>query len=50
MQLNTVLLLSGGATQALQLLAALSLLILLHEFGHFFFARLFKTRVEKFYL
>lgn len=50
MQLNTVLLMSGGATQALQLLAALSLLILLHEFGHFFFARLFKTRVEKFYL
>lgn len=36
--------------QALQLIAALSLLILLHEFGHFFFARLFKTRVEKFYL
>lgn len=41
---------SGGAVQALQLIGALSLLILLHEFGHFFFARLFKTRVEKFYL
>lgn len=50
MQLNTILLMSGGAIQALQLFAALSLLILLHEFGHFFFARLFKTRVEKFYL
>src|SRR4051812_46490392 len=50
MHLNTVLLMSGGLVQALQLLAALSLLILLHEFGHFFFARLFKTRVEKFYL
>jgi regulator of sigma E protease len=50
MQLHTVLLISGGWVQALQLLAALSLLILLHEFGHFFFARLFKTRVEKFYL
>ncbi|MGN6568790.1 MAG: site-2 protease family protein, partial [Flavipsychrobacter sp.] len=50
MQLNTVLLLSGGAVQAIQLLAALSILILLHEFGHFFFARLFGTRVEKFYL
>ncbi|RYZ49923.1 MAG: RIP metalloprotease RseP [Sphingobacteriales bacterium] len=49
MQLS-VLLISGGWVQALQLLAALSLLILLHEFGHFFFARLFKTRVEKFYL
>lgn len=41
---------SGGAVQAIQLFAALSILILLHEFGHFFFARLFKTRVEKFYL
>lgn len=50
MQLNTILLMSGGATQALQLFAALSILILLHEFGHFFFARVFKTRVEKFYL
>jgi regulator of sigma E protease len=50
MQLNTVLLLSGGATQAIQILASLSFLIALHEFGHFFFARLFKTRVEKFYL
>ncbi len=50
MLLNTILLMSGGLVQALQLIAALSLLILLHEFGHFFFARLFKTRVEKFYL
>ena len=41
---------SGGVTQFLQLLGGLSLLISLHEFGHFFFARLFKTRVEKFYL
>ena len=37
-------------SQTLQLLAGLSILITLHEFGHFFFARLFKTRVEKFYL
>lgn len=29
---------------------SLSLLVILHEFGHFFFARLFNTRVEKFYL
>ncbi len=41
---------SGGVMQALQLLAGLSFLIVLHEFGHYFFARLFKTRVEKFYL
>jgi len=33
-----------------QLLLSLSILVVLHEFGHFFFARLFKTRVEKFYL
>jgi len=33
-----------------QVIAALSLLVLVHEFGHFFFARLFKIRVEKFYL
>ena len=29
---------------------SLSFLVLIHEGGHFFFARLFKTRVEKFYL
>lgn len=33
-----------------QLILALSILVLVHEFGHFFFARLFKIRVEKFYL
>jgi regulator of sigma E protease len=33
-----------------QFLLSLSLLIILHEMGHFFFARLFNTRVEKFYL
>ena len=33
-----------------QFLLSLSILIVLHEFGHYFFARLFKTRVEKFYL
>lgn len=32
----------------LQLLASLSLLVVIHEFGHFIFARLFKIRVEKF--
>lgn len=34
----------------LQLVLALSILVLVHEFGHFIFARLFKIRVEKFYL
>jgi regulator of sigma E protease len=33
-----------------QLLLSLSILIILHELGHFLFARLFHTRVEKFYL
>ena len=36
--------------KAAQLLLSLSILVVLHEFGHFAFARLFKTRVEKFYL
>ncbi|MFA6127623.1 MAG: RIP metalloprotease RseP [Bacteroidales bacterium] len=36
--------------KASQLLLSLSLLVIIHEFGHFIFARLFKTRVEKFYL
>lgn len=34
----------------LQLILALSILVLVHEFGHFIFAKLFKIRVEKFYL
>ena len=33
-----------------QLLLSLSILVILHEFGHFAFAKIFKTRVEKFYL
>lgn len=33
-----------------QLLLSLSILVIVHEFGHFLFARIFKTRVEKFYL
>jgi regulator of sigma E protease len=34
----------------LQLLLSLSILVIIHEMGHFFLAKLFKTRVEKFYL
>ena len=33
-----------------QVILALSLLVLFHELGHYTFAKLFKTRVEKFYL
>ena len=36
--------------QISQLLLSLSILVILHESGHFLTAKLFKTRVEKFYL
>ena len=36
--------------KALQLLLSLSILVILHELGHFIPAKIFKTRVEKFYL
>lgn len=36
--------------KALQLILSLSLLVLIHEGGHFLFSRLFKVRVEKFYI
>ncbi len=36
--------------KAAQLILSLSILIILHELGHFIPARLFKTRVEKFFL
>ena len=37
-------------TQFLQLLLSLSILVVLHEFGHYITARIFGCRVEKFYL
>lgn len=36
--------------KALQLILSLSILVFLHELGHFLFARLFKVRVDKFYM
>ena len=36
--------------KVIQVIFALSLLVLIHELGHFAFARLFKIRVDKFYL
>ena len=36
--------------KGLQLLISLALLIILHEGGHFLAAKIFKVRVEKFYL
>lgn len=41
---------SPFAVKAIQLLVSLSFLIVLHELGHFIPAKLFKTRVEKFFL
>src|SRR5580698_4399403 len=40
----------GSLVQISQFLLSLSILILLHEAGHFTAARIFKIRVEKFYL
>lgn len=34
----------------LQFVISLSILVIIHELGHFLFAKIFKTRVEKFYL
>ncbi len=36
--------------KALQLVLSLSILVFIHELGHFIFARIFKVRVEKFYI
>ena len=36
--------------KVLQLIVSLSLLVAIHEFGHFIVARIFKIRVEKFYI
>jgi len=40
----------GILIQAAQLILSLSILVLLHELGHFIFAKSFRARVEKFYL
>lgn len=40
----------GGLIMAAQLILALSIIVSLHEFGHFIAARAFGIKVEKFYL
>ncbi len=40
----------GIFNQIVQFILSLSILVFLHELGHYLFARLFNTRVEKFYL
>ncbi len=41
---------SPFAVKAIQLILSLSILIVLHELGHYIPAKIFKTRVEKFFL
>lgn len=41
---------TGILIQTLQFVASLSMLVLIHEFGHFITARMFGVRVDKFYL
>ena len=36
--------------KAVQLVMALSLLVIIHEFGHYLFARIFGIRAERFFL
>lgn len=53
MTINTILLAikwSSVGLQVAQLLLSLSILVVLHEFGHYITAKWFKCRVEKFYL
>lgn len=51
--LNNILDLVTSASfwmKTLQLIMSLSLLVFVHELGHYFFARVFNIRVDKFYL
>src|ERR1700709_734193 len=41
---------SNVGIKAAQLILSLSLLVIVHEFGHFLPAKIFKCRVEKFFL
>src|SRR3982750_1198895 len=51
---NTTLMLAidwaNAGIKAAQLILSLSLLVIVHEFGHFLPAKIFKCRVEKFFL
>ena len=49
MYINAIDLVAVGMKTA-QFILSFSILVVLHELGHFIPARLFKTRVEKFYL
>ena len=47
---NETVFMSEILIKAIQLVLSLSILIVLHEMGHFIPAKIFKTRVEKFFL
>ena len=51
---NTTLLLAidwaNAGTKAAQLILSLSLIVIIHEFGHYLPSKIFKCRVEKFFL
>ena len=36
--------------KAAQLIVAFAILVIIHEFGHYIFSRIFGVKVEKFYL
>ncbi|HPG73827.1 MAG TPA: site-2 protease family protein, partial [Bacteroidales bacterium] len=40
----------NGLVMAAQLILGLAILVLVHEFGHYIAARMFKIRVDKFYI
>ena len=40
----------GISTQILGLIVSISFLVIIHELGHYTFARIFHTRVDKFYM
>lgn len=51
--INNLIEMFGSATfwvKALEMILSLSLLVIVHEFGHYSFARLFGMRVDKFYM
>ena len=51
--INNLIEMFGSATfwvKALEMILSLSLLVIVHEFGHYSFARLFGMRVNKFYM
>ncbi len=47
---NILIIMGPIGIKILQFFLSLSILVILHELGHFTFAKIFKTKVEKFYM